>query len=184
MSEQKTVTRRVKKHYVNNPDFLEALVAYRLKVSESKKPVPIPNYIGECIQQICKKLATKPNFVGYTYKEEMIGDGIENCIAAIMGFDPEKSSNPFAYYTQIAWNAFIRRIGKEHKQTYLKYKNMQNLYLTGEYGDVQTPNDEISNVIIENFEKKLTKSSKSSIIGIEKFADVVILEENEECELF
>lgn len=119
------------KHYVNNSDFLEALKAYRLSVKEAEecgepKP-PIGNYIGECILKIATHLSYKPNFINYTYRDEMISDGIENCITYVDNFDPEKSSNPFAYFTQIVWYAFIRRIQKEKKQTLIKGKIIMDM---------------------------------------------------------
>lgn len=171
------MTQKPKRHYVNNKDFYDAIVAYKMKLKE-KPDARVPNYIGECILAICNKLSTKPNFIGYSFRDEMIADAIENCIASVDGFDPEKSNNPFAYFTQIAWNAFIRRISKEKKQQYIKHKNMQNSFVVGEledhsYGDsgslIHVKGNQISDEIIDNFEKKLTKSKKISIVGIEKF---------------
>lgn len=111
-------------HYVNNADFLKAIKAYREKVQEAiakDKPKPqVPNYIGECIYKIATHLSYKPNFMNYSYREEMISDGIENCLQYIDNFDPEKSSNPFSYFTQIIYFAFLRRISKEKKQSYIK----------------------------------------------------------------
>lgn len=113
-------------HYVSNADFLAAIVEMRAKVEEAKaKGLPKPivsNYIGECILKIATHLSYKPNFIGYSYREEMISDGIENCLQYIGNFDPDKSSNPFAYFTQIIYYAFLRRIAKEKKQTYIKGK--------------------------------------------------------------
>lgn len=113
-------------HYVNNPDFLAAIKEYKSMVrdaEESGEPKPqIPNYIGECILKIANHLSYKPNFINYTYREEMISDGIENCLMYFDNFDPAKSSNPFAYFTQIIYYAFIRRIQKEKKQTLIKGK--------------------------------------------------------------
>lgn len=111
-------------HYVNNADFLEAIREYRLKVQESKdtgadKP-QVSNYIGQCILKIATHLSYKPNFINYSYREEMISDGIENCLTYVDNFDPAKSSNPFAYFTQIIYFAFLRRIQKEKKQTLIK----------------------------------------------------------------
>lgn len=111
-------------HYVNNADFLKAIKAYREKVQEAiaqdKSKPQVPNYIGECIYKIATHLSYKPNFMNYSYREEMISDGIENCLQYIDNFDPEKSSNPFSYFTQIIYFAFLRRISKEKKQSYIK----------------------------------------------------------------
>lgn len=150
-----------KRHYVNNVDFYNALVEFKMKTKESDDFVAIPRYIGACINEICKRLSTKANFVNYTYRDEMVGDAVENCVESIHGFDPKKSNNPFAYFTRIAWNAMLRRIAKEKKQTYLKYKNMQNLHLTEDaHGELHLSNDEIANEIIKSFEDKLTKTPK------------------------
>ena len=82
--------------------------------------------MGECILKIANHLSYRPNFINYTYKEEMISDGIENSLQYIDNFDPEKSKNPFAYFTQIIYFAFIRRIQKEKKQTLVKQKMIAN----------------------------------------------------------
>ena len=113
-------------HYVNNKEFLAALIEYRTKVAEANekgldKP-PIPNYIGECFLKIANHLSFKPNFVNYMFKDDMICDGIENCVQYIHNFNPEKSQNPFAYFTQIIHYAFLRRIQKEKKQMEIKNK--------------------------------------------------------------
>lgn len=118
-------------HYVNNADFLVAISEYRRQVQEAKEknlPKPIiSNYIGECILKIATHLSYKPNFINYSYRDDMILDGIENCIQYIDNFDPAKSNNPFSYFTQIIYYAFLRRIAKEKKQTYIKGKLLQNM---------------------------------------------------------
>lgn len=115
-----------KEHYVNNKEFLEAMKVYRKSVNKAKrekKPKPpVTDYIGSCFLKIANHLSYRPNFINYTYKEDMISDGIENCLQYVANFDPEKSSNPFAYFTQIIYYAFIRRIQKEKKQTTIKQK--------------------------------------------------------------
>jgi hypothetical protein len=183
MEKSSAMTHKAKRHYVNNKDFYEAIVVYKNKLKEDPN-ARVPNYIGECILAICNKLSTKPNFIGYSFRDEMIADGIENCIVSVHGFDPDKSNNPFAYFTQIAWNAFIRRITKEKKQQYIKHKNMQNSFVSGEldehnYGDgnslIHTKSNQLSDEIIDSFEKKLTKTKRTGIVGIEKF---VIEQEN------
>lgn len=114
------------KHYVNNADFLKAIIEYKQNVVEAQQAntttPQIPNFIGECVLSIAQRLSFKPNFVGYSFRDEMISDGIENCLMYFNNFNPEKSSNPFAYFTQIIWFAFIRRIQKEKKQTLIKGK--------------------------------------------------------------
>lgn len=117
--------------YVNNADFLQALKDYKLQVKDAEelgkdKPI-LSNYIGECILKIATHLSYKPNFINYTYRDDMILDGIENCIEYIDNFDPEKGSNPFAYFTQIIYYAFLRRIQKEKKHSYIKHKLIQEM---------------------------------------------------------
>lgn len=118
-------------HYVNNADFLKALIEYRDNVEQAAKdgkPKPqLSNYIGECILKIATHLSYKPNFINYSYRDDMILDGIENCIQYIDNFNPDKSSNPFAYFTQIIYYAFLRRIAKEKKQSYIKGKLIQDM---------------------------------------------------------
>jgi hypothetical protein len=113
-------------HYVNNKEFLAAMIEYRnarIKAEEAGEPKPrVPEYVGECIYKIATHLSYKPNFINYSYKDEMISDGIENCLQYINNFNPEKSNNPFAYFTQIIYYAFLRRIAKEKKQTYIRGK--------------------------------------------------------------
>ena len=120
-------------HYVDNSKFLEELVKYKKKVTEAKdKNIPKPivsNYLGECFLKIATHLSYKANFINYTYRDDMISDGIENCLVAVDKFDPEKSKNPFAYYTQIIYFAFVRRIQKEKKQQATKYKILENIDL-------------------------------------------------------
>jgi len=120
-------------HYVNNKEFLAALIEYRAKVDEAKEKgeeLPqVTNYIGDCFIKIATHLSYKSNFINYTFRDDMISDGIENCLTAAAKFDPSKSSNPFAYYTQIIYFAFLRRIAKEKKQQATKYKIIENLDL-------------------------------------------------------
>tara|TARA_B100000927_G_scaffold233033_1_gene193252 strand:+ start:737 stop:1204 length:468 start_codon:yes stop_codon:yes gene_type:complete len=120
------MVRKRSEHYVNNKEFLAAIVDYKylIKLAEDKgEPRPvIPRYIGECFMKIARHLSYKPNFVNYMFKEDMISDGIENCVQYINNFNPEKSSNPFAYFTQIIHYAFLRRIQKEKKQLEIRQK--------------------------------------------------------------
>jgi len=118
--------RVVSEHYVNNKEFLEALVVFKAKCSAAKEAgeqrPQISNYIGECFLKIATHLSYKPNFVNYMFREDMICDGIENCVQYIENFNPEKSKNPFAYFTQIIYYAFLRRIQKEKRQLEIKNK--------------------------------------------------------------
>lgn len=118
-------------HYVNNADFLKALIEHREKcakaLAEGKEKPIVSNYIGDCILKIANHLSYKPNFINYSYREDMILDGVENCIQYLDNFNPDKSSNPFAYFTQIIYYAFLRRIAKEKKQSYIKGKLIQDM---------------------------------------------------------
>ena len=118
--------RKRSEHYVNNKEFLAALIKYQedieiARLQDKTKPV-IPRYIGECFLKIANHLSFKPNFVNYMFKEDMISDGIENCVQYIHNFDPEKSRNPFANFTQIIHYAFLRRIQREKRQLEIKNK--------------------------------------------------------------
>ena len=113
-------------HYVNNAQFLEELKKWNEKCREAEEqgePTPqVTNYIGECFLKIANHLSFKPNFVNYMFKEDMISDGIENCVQYVHNFNPEKSQNPFAYFTQIIHYAFLRRIQREKRQLEIKNK--------------------------------------------------------------
>jgi len=120
---------RKKQHYVDNEKFLEVMSDYREKYLQAKDndtelPI-IPDYAGECFLKIAERLSHRPNFINYAFREEMVSDGIENSVMYASNFNPEKSTNPFAYFTQIIYFAFLRRIEKEKKQLYIKYKTME-----------------------------------------------------------
>lgn len=161
------VKRRATRNYVNNPDLLAALIEYKRLSREAEDAGDdrprVPDYIGTCIYQIATRLATKPNFSGYSYKEDMISDGIENCLLYIMNFNEEKSQNPFAYFTQIIWYAFLRRIAKEKKQMYIRFKSSQHMIATGGTytGDGQDIHlntaADYMNDFVRDFEDKLAK---------------------------
>ena len=120
------MAKKKSEHYVNNKELLGALIDYRAEVAVAKaKDLPKPrisNYLGECFLKIATHLSYKPNFVNYMFRDDMISDGIENCVQYIHNFDPNKSKNPFAYFTQIIHYAFLRRIQKEKKQLEIKTK--------------------------------------------------------------
>ena len=117
-------------HYVDNKKFLQAMIDWKavchIAEKEGKSQPPVTNYIGECFLKIATHLSYRPNFINYTYRDEMISDGIENCLQYVANFNPEKSKNPFAYFTQIIYYAFIRRIQKEKKQTHVRNKMIEN----------------------------------------------------------
>ena len=119
-------TKKKSEHYVNNKEFLAAMVEYKKLVNKAKKAGDknprVPDYIGGCFLKIANHLSYRPNFINYTYRDDMISDGIENCLQYLNNFDGEKSNNPFAYFTQIIYYAFIRRIQKEKKQVTIKQR--------------------------------------------------------------
>ena len=133
--------RKKTEYYVNNKEFLAAITVYRQKVhaaEEAGEPRPrVTNYLGSCFLKIATHLSYKPNFVNYMFRDDMISDGIENCVQYIHNFDPEKSRNPFAYFTQIIHYAFLRRIQKEKKQLEIKTKIIEK---TG-FEEVMTVDD-------------------------------------------
>lgn len=163
------------KQYINNRRFYEEMVAYRADIIarevDGREPPRIPNYIGSCFMQICTRLSTKPNFSGYTYREEMVSDAIENCVMVVNSFNPEKSTNPFAYFTQIAWNAFIRRIAKEKKQQYIKHKNMDNVMLFELVDAGGIAQNDHHDAVIKSFEDKMVANEKKETAkqGVERF---------------
>ena len=164
-------------HYVNNADFLAAIVEMREKVKYAKEnnlPEPqVSNYIGECILKIATHLSYKPNFINYSYREEMISDGIENCLQYINNFDPAKSNNPFAYFTQIIYYAFLRRIAKEKKQSYIKGKLIQDMPFeafelqeqdeTGEFHNAYLDFMQNNNTFDDFIDRKKEKAAKKKI---------------------
>ena len=117
-------------HYVDNQRFLLEMTEYQNERKIAKENgielPPCPDYIGECFLKIAQRLSFRPNFINYAFREDMISDGIENCVQYMNNFNPEKSKTPFAYFTQIIYYAFIRRIQKEKKQLYIKYKTMDS----------------------------------------------------------
>lgn len=171
---------RKKLHYVNNPDFLRHMKEHTEAAKAAKasgEPMPrVSDYIGECIVSISNKLVNRPNFTNYPFREEMVSDGIENSLQYLNNFDPSKSSNPFAYFTQIIYFAFIRRIQKEKRQLYTKYRmigesllhdihDIDNVH-TNKYGSTQA--DQNMHEFVKNFEhsreerKNKMKESKKS----------------------
>ena len=112
--------KRGKNNFIDNREFYSAMVNFRAKCDRAKEngePKPlIPRYIGKCFLDIAEHLSMRPNFSNYIYRQDMVMDAVENCVVYCHNFDPEKSKNPFSYFTQVCWYAFIRRIGKEKKQ--------------------------------------------------------------------
>ena len=138
-----STTKKKGVHYIDNKEFHQAMIEWKELCKEAEeageeKP-PVTNYIGECFLKIANGLSYRPNFINYTYRSEMVSDGIENCLQYIHNFDPDKSKNPFAYFTQIIYYAFLRRIQKEKKQAHIKNKMIEKqqyeTYTTNEGDD-------------------------------------------------
>ena len=153
-----TKTKKKSEHYVNNAEFLEAMKGYRKAVNKAKKEKkekpPVTDYIGSCFLKIANHLSYRPNFINYTFRDDMISDGIENCLQYLDNFNPSKSKNPFAYFTQIIYFAFVRRIQKEKKQVTIK----QKLIMDNNYDDItlQPGEDrEFKNQFKEYFQKNM-----------------------------
>lgn len=175
-------------HYIDNKTFYEAIKQHKINIKQAEadgQPKPIiPNYIGSCILLIANRLSTKPNFINYSYKDEMVSDGVENCIMYIDNFDPDKSTNPFAYFTQIIYFAFLRRIQKEKKHLYIKHQVFRQSAFTDELYDVQEGDDfggsPVNNMMdthkmddfVKAFELGLEKKRKpAQKTGIELFVE-------------
>jgi len=154
-----------KNHYVDNAKFLEEMVAYRKMVSDAKdkglaRP-KVPEYIGHCFLEIATNLSHKPNFANYQYREDMIMDGVENCLQYIDNFDPSKSNNPFSYFTQITYYAFVRRIQKEKKTLYVKYKAIQDSLLHDDEVTITQYGSDHAHSQMEEFIKQYEESKQS-----------------------
>ena len=171
-------------HYVNNKEFTQAVAEFNEKVklaeSKGKTPPQMSNYIGECIYKIATRLSTRPNFINYTYRDEMICDAIENCIQYIGNFNVEKSNNAFAYITQICYYAFLRRIQKEKKQVFIKQQ--MTMDITAETFDtIDGDSTGMSNTNVEwmqenmtqvQYEPRKSKRKKATTTkGLDKFTE-------------
>ena len=172
-----------KNHYINNKDFLTEMIRYRQGIAKAKKngdkKPQIPRYVAECFMKIAENLSHKPNFLSYTFRDEMVADAIENCVMYVDNFDPSKSGNPFAYFTQITYFAFLRRIQKEKKQLYVKYKATESAGVLDEF-ELNENDDgtfrqfelyENISEFIENYEIARNKKKIEKKIALEKFVE-------------
>ena len=172
-----TRTKAKPEHYVNNKEFLAAMVEYRKSVNRAKrkkqaKP-PVTDYIGSCFLKIANHLSYRPNFINYTYRDDMISDGIENCLQYASNFNPDKSKNPFAYFTQIIYYAFIRRIQREKKQQHVKHKIIENMNIDiladGTDMDQNAYVDYLQKNFLPDEDVYKPKKKKEQLKGLEKF---------------
>ncbi len=159
-------------HYINNKEFLKCIIEYQADIKKCKKEGKdkpyVSDYIAMCFLQIAQRLSYRPNFINYTYKDDMISDGLENCLAYMHNFNPEKSTNPFAYFTQIIYYAFLRRIQKEKKQQYIKYK-----VFTDQKTEIEEEHEKLSNDFVNE------KGSADFHIHIKEFIDEMERKEKE-----
>ena len=176
--------------YVDNQKFYEEIVKYRKQIKENREngieDPPMPNYIGECIYKIADRLSMKPCFANYSFRDEMVSDGIENCILYFKDYDPDYSNNgaaatpnPFAYFTQIIYYAFLRRISKEEKHRYIMYKNFQETMtqiheINNTDDGLLIPTSMYDNInqFMKKFEKKEEEKKikrKEVKVGLQKF---------------
>lgn len=129
-----TDTTKNARHYIDKSEMQQALVDYLNRCKEAKEQglqdPPIPNFIGECFVKIARHMSYRPNFIGYPFREEMVSDGIENCLLYFRNYNPDKYNNPFGYFTKIIWYAFLRRIAREKKELAKKFKYIENIDIT------------------------------------------------------
>jgi len=164
-------SQKPKEHYVNNKEFLAEMVKYKEKCASAEKrgrrQPPITNYMGECFLKIANHLSYRPNFINYTFKDDMISDGIENCLQYVTNFNPDKSNNPFAYFTQIIYYAFIRRIQKEKKQAEIKQKLLSRVDIQ-EYETIDGDDLTYHNSYIDYMQKNMTEEKPKKEKKIKK----------------
>lgn len=162
--EEKVKVTRIKSHYIDNKKFYQEMLDWKKQVKEARETgdtlPPVTEYIGRCFLEIAENLSKKPNFMNYAFRDEMIGDGIENCLMYCENFDPDKSNNPFSYFTQIIYFAFIRRIQKEKKQNYIKYKFLESMDHDGDFTKYLQAMG-ISEEEHENYKKQEEEKTKS-----------------------
>jgi hypothetical protein len=181
--------KKVKNNYVDNKKLYGEMLHFITLYNEAKEAAlpkdeypRVSNYIGQCISLIAHNLAKKPNFSNYSFVDEMIFDGIENCLMYLHNFDPDKTKNPFAYFTTIIFYAFIRRIKKEEKQRYIKYKLMNHMSITNSLSDSPEDWDSITSnllqidddkayALVEKFEPKAAQKKLSKKKGVELFIE-------------
>lgn len=184
-------------NYIDNAKFLQELVdfkkvraEYKARNDPNEEPPRIPEYIGECFLQLATRIAKKPNFAGYAFRDDMVSDAVENMLLYMHNFSEEKSKNPFGYFTQIIYYAFFRRIEREKKHIYTKLKYAMHLsamgddHVIGENGDaveIKPAWMSYTNVqdFIRDFESKVDgkiKKPRSKKLGVIDDTDIVSLD--------
>lgn len=180
--------KKKKAHYIDNKMFYDEIVKYKQQVKEAEeqgKPKPrINNYLGECLDRLAKHVATMPKFINYSFKDEMISDAVENCLVYFHNFDINRT-NPFAYFTQVVYYAFLRRIAKEERERYTKYKIFRDTMMdTDEISRLVDSDDnnigspkmyDNINAFMERFEAKEAekKRKRKELKELQKFATII-----------
>lgn len=181
---------KTRPHYVNNKEFGEAVVAYVDRVSAAKlaeTPIPIvPNYVAECFLKIAEGLSHKVNFIRYTYREEMVMDAVENCLRAVNNYNPDAATrtgtpNAFAYFTQICYFAFLRRIEKEKKQQDIKWKFIEQSGVEEFIANIQGDDTHNEQGFIDSLRERISRV-KDKDVKIKEF--VKAEKKNKSLELF
>jgi hypothetical protein len=187
------IRKRKSINYINNADLYESMKIFKaernLAVANGTQLPQIPNYVGQAIMLIANNLVRKGNFSGYSFRCEMVSDGIENCIQYLHNFNPDKSKNPFGYISLIISRAFIRRIEKEAKHSYIRHKLLVTKSPFFEAfdldpSDMEAVSAEMSNDkssdIITNFETKLANKKEKKRLKDE--VDLMDMESSEDHE--
>jgi hypothetical protein len=181
---------KARPHYVENKKFGEAIVEYVNRVTaakESEQPIPIvPNYIADCFLKIAEGLSHKVNFIRYTYREEMVMDAVENCLRAINNYNPNATTrtgtpNAFAYFTQICYFAFLRRIEKEKKQQDIKFKFIEQSGIEEFIANIQGDDTHSEQAFIDSLRERISLV-KDKDVAIKEFAKKE--KQNKSLELF
>lgn len=173
-----------KTNYVDNKLFLKEISAWRKALRKAKRekedPPRIPEYVGQCFMLIAENMSHKYNFLTYSWRDEMVSDAIENCVMYADNFNPAKSKNPFAYFSQIVYYAFLRRIQREKKQLYVKYKSTELHGILDDFNQMESDDgmtrqfeqyDNISEFIQKFEDAKAAKKAKTLAKGLEKFIE-------------
>ena len=141
------------KHYVNNEAFFKEVKKWKQRVIDAREidepDPPSTEYMGECFLRISEHLVMRPNFINYTFRDDLVSDGIENCLLYAHNFNPEKSKNPFSYFTQIIHHAYVRRIVKERKLMHIKYLYVERSGILQQLSIDGEDNKKISNQYVE-----------------------------------
>jgi len=160
------------KNYINNEEFLDAMNLWKKDVNKAKKTKgklpPVTDYIGMCFFKIAEHLSHRPNFINYPFREDMISDGVENCLQYAHNFDSKKSKNPFSYFTQIIYYAFLRRIEKEKKQAYIKYRCLEENNIDSKFVEWLKENGEAAT--FSEFLQKNFSLTETDLEKMEKLA--------------